>query len=327
MATLKSLEKKIKKKKNKILVTGAAGFIGSNLIYFLLQSNQHVVGLDNLSTGNYHNIKRIPQSLKKRFKFIRGDIKNYKTCFNVCKNIDIVLHNAAIGSVPRSIKDPLNSHNTNSTGFLNILHASRKAKVKKFIFASSSSVYGNSKKKFKVEDQLGKLLSPYAVTKKNNEDYAEVFSKIYRMKIIGLRYFNVFGKNQNPLGPYSAVIPKWINLMKNNKKIEIYGDGKTSRDFCFIDNVIQANILSILENNKKNYQIFNVSSGKQTTLLNLYKKIKKYFYIQNSSVKYKKFRPGDIKKSIGCTNNIKKNLKYNVEYDINLGLKKLSSQI
>jgi len=327
MATLKNLGNKIKKKNFRILVTGAAGFIGSNLTTFLLQNNQYVVGLDNLSTGSYQNVKKLIPQFKRKFKFIRGDIKDYNTCLKACKNIDVILHNAAIGSVPRSIKDPLSSHNTNSTGFLNILYSAYNAKVKKFIFASSSSVYGDLKKKFKIENQLGKLLSPYAVTKKNNEDYAEVFSKIYKMKIIGLRYFNVFGKNQYPLGPYSAVIPKWINLMKNNKDIEIYGDGKTSRDFCFIDNVIQANILSVLESNKKKFQIFNVSAGKETTLLNLYIKIKKYFNFKNSRAKFKNFRNGDIKKSLGNISNIKNRLGYKVEYDINSGLKKLNLQI
>jgi UDP-N-acetylglucosamine 4-epimerase len=274
MATLKTIKKKIKNKNLKVLVTGAAGFIGSNLVNFLLNSNQTVIGLDNLSTGNYDNISKLTKQFKKKFKFIKGDVRNYRTCLKASKNIDIILHNAALGSVPRSIKDPLNSHSTNSTGFLNILHSAHVSNVSKLIFASSSSVYGDYKKKTKVENSLGKLLSPYAVTKKNNEDYAEVFAKIYNMKIIGLRYFNVFGKNQNPYGPYSAVIPRWINLLINKKSIEIYGDGKTSRDFCFVDNVIQANILAIIENNKNNFQIYNVSAGRETNLKNLYKKIK-----------------------------------------------------
>lgn len=327
MATLTELKKKLKKKKFKILVTGAAGFIGSNLVEFLLNSNQNVIGLDNLSTGNLRNLSRLDSKLKKKFKFIKGDIRNYKTCLNSCRNVDFILHNAALGSVPRSIKDPLNSHNTNSTGFLNVLHSANVSRVKKLIFASSSSVYGDYKKKIKVENFTGKLLSPYAVTKKNNEDYAEVFAKIYKMKLIGLRYFNVFGINQNPYGPYSAVIPRWIDLLIKKKTIEIYGDGKNIRDYCFIDNVIQANILAIIENNKENYQIYNVAAGKETNLKNLYKKISKYFFLKKISISYKKFRIGDVKNSVASIKKIKNKLDYKNIFDIDNGLIKLRDQL
>ena len=327
MATLIVLKKKLKNKNIKWLITGVAGFIGSNIAEFLLSCNQQVVGLDNFSTGEKKNIFLLKKKYKKKFKFIDGDIKNIKVCLYVTKNIDIVLHHAALGSVPRSIKNPLLTHANNSTGFLNILCASKKNKVKKFIFASSSSVYGDINTKFKIENSLGEPLSPYAISKKNNEEYAKIFSKIYNMKIVSLRYFNVFGKNQRTNSIYAAVIPKWINLLKNKKSISIFGDGTTSRDFCFIDNVIQANILSAITNKLSNYEVFNVAVGKKTNLINLYKKICKHFCFKKSKIKFKKFRDGDIKKSLANIANIKKKLGYFPYYDIDRGLKKLSDQL
>lgn len=328
MATLEILKKKLANKKIKWLVTGAAGFIGCNIVEFLLSCNQKVIGLDNFSTGNKKNILVLKKKFKKKFKFIKGDIRNINICNRITRRIDVVLHNAALGSVPRSIKNPLATHESNSTGFLNILFACKKNNVKNFIFASSSSVYGDISSNFKNENFLGLPLSPYAVTKKENEEYARVFSKIYKMNIVALRYFNVFGKNQTSTSAYAAVIPKWIKLLKNKKTISIFGDGKTTRDFCFIDNVIQANILAALSKKIFGYETFNVAVGKETSLKNLSKKIVKHFNIKkNIKISYKKPRPGDINRSVASIVKIKKKLKYSPEYDIDLGLKKLSTQI
>jgi len=328
MATLNKLKKTLKDKKIKWLVTGVAGFIGSNLAEFLLSCNQKVIGLDNFSTGNKKNIEVLKKKFKKKFKFVKGDIKNINTCEKITKKIDVVLHNAALGSVPRSIKNPISTHESNSTGFLNILYASKKNKVKNFIFASSSSVYGNISSKFKNENFLGSPLSPYAVTKRENEEYAKVFSRIYNMNIVALRYFNVFGKNQSSNSVYAAVIPKWIKLLKNKKPITIFGDGNTTRDYCFVDNVIQANVLAAISKKNFSYQVFNVAVGKETSLDNLCLKIAKYFNIKKKiRIIYKKTRQGDIKRSVASINKIKNNLKYTPEFDIDRGLQKLNTQI
>ena len=311
------ITKTIGKKKYKWLITGVAGFIGSNILETLLKHNQRVVGIDNLSTGFFHNLesvkKIVGKSKWKNFKFIRGDISNIKTCEKALKNIDIVLHQAARGSIPKSTKDPVATNKDNVTGFLNILHCSRVNNVKSFVYASSSSVYGDSKKLPKVEKKTGKILSNYALTKKVNEEYARLFFDLYGFKTIGLRYFNVFGKRQNPNGDYAAVIPKWINSAINDQSITIHGDGKTSRDFCPISNVVQANILASINILKKRNYVFNVGTGSRISLSELIKLIYKILKIKISSyqISYHKFRKGDIKHSLSSIKQIKRMLGYN----------------
>lgn len=228
------------------LVTGVAGFIGSNLAEALLLLDQRVVGLDNFATGHQHNLDQIQASVGAerwaRFSFIRGDIREADTCRTACQGIDYVLHQAALGSVPRSLEDPLTTHAANNTGYINMLVAARDAKVKRFVYAASSSTYGDHPGLPKVEDLIGRPLSPYAVTKLVNELYADVFGRCYGMQSIGLRYFNIFGRRQDPNGAYAAVVPKWVASMIHNEPVYINGDGETSRDFCYIDNVIQANL-------------------------------------------------------------------------------------
>lgn len=322
MATMKII-----KKKYKWLITGAAGFIGSNLVRYLLENNQKIIAIDNFATGKKENISNIPKKFRKNFKFLKYDIRSFKNCIKATKNINFVLHNAALGSVPRSIKDPKNTHDTNINGFLNILEACRINKVNKLVFASSSSVYGDTKNKIKKENKIGNPLSPYAVTKVNNESYAKIYAKIYNMKIIGLRYFNVFGSNQDQNSIYSAVIPKWIKQMKSNEIVSIFGDGKNSRDFCYIDNVIQANILAALENNIKNYEVFNVAVGKSTNLNQLFKMMSKIFKIKEPKKVYLKPRVGDVRYSTANISKIKKILNYNPRFTINTGLKEISKKL
>ncbi len=331
MKTLdKILKKKLKYSTKNWLITGVAGFVGSNLLENLLKNNQKVIGIDNFSTGSKKNLILVKQNVSfnqwKNFVFIKGSIEKLSICKKACKNVDYVLHQAAIGSVPRSIKDPIFTNNSNVTGFLNIIYAAKNAKVKKFVYASSSSVYGNNLKLPKIEKNIGDALSPYAFTKQINETYASLFSKLYNLNCIGLRYFNVFGKNQNPNGSYAAVIPKWIISMMNNKKINIYGDGKTTRDFCFIENVILANILSAL-NTKIHNKVYNVANGDQTSLIQLFEKIKINLKLNginyNKKPIYRKFRAGDIKHSLANIYRITKDLKYKPLYDFKRGIKEL----
>ncbi len=293
------------------LVTGCAGFIGSNLIEFLLRNDQKVVGLDNFSTGYQKNIDEALASVtaeqRKNLTFIEGDIADLATCAQACEGVDIVLHQAALGSVPRSIADPITSNNSNITGFLNILTAAKDAGIKRFVYASSSSVYGDSKELPKVEERTGKLLSPYAVMKMSNELYAGVFTKTYGTETIGLRYFNVFGKRQDPDGAYAAVIPKWVSSLIKGEDVYINGDGETSRDFTYIANVIQMNILAGLTTNEKAFgEAFNVAVGGRNTLNELYSIIVDNLNhsplpISDSpfptSPMYRDFRPGDIRHS------------------------------
>lgn len=324
------LKKAIKNKKKRWLITGVAGFIGSNLLENLLKNNQKVLGIDNLATGSKKNLNLVRQSVGKKqwknFMFIKKSIEDYDACIKVCKNIDYVLHQAAIGSVPRSIKDPVYTNKANVNGFLNMLTAAKNAKVKKFVYASSSSVYGNNLQLPKIEENIGDPLSPYAFTKQINEIYSDLFYKLYGLKTVGLRYFNVFGKNQNPNGSYAAVIPRWIISMIKNKKVNINGDGKTTRDFCYIDNVILANILSALSSNVKQ-KVYNVANGNQISLIELFEEIKKNLKINGITyIKkpvYKKFREGDIRHSLANINKIKKDLKYKTLYNFNTGIKQL----
>ena len=316
--------------KKRWLITGVAGFIGSNLLETLLAHNQKVVGIDNFVTGSKKNLelikKKIGPSKWNNFKFIRGNIENEKTCKQACKNIDYVLHQAAIGSVPRSIKDPITTNKSNVTGFLNLITAAKNAKVEKFIYASSSSVYGDNLNLPKIEKKIGNALSPYAFTKQINETYARIFSKLYGLKCVGLRYFNVFGKNQNPNGAYAAVIPRWILNMMNNKRVKIFGDGNTTRDFCFIENVVQANISAATRYKSLN-EVYNVANGNQISLNNLFYEIKKNLkengIIYDKQPEYLPFRSGDIRYSLANINKIKKNLKYKPLYNFKNGIKKL----
>jgi UDP-N-acetylglucosamine 4-epimerase len=307
-----SVKRKLKLHPKTWLVTGCAGFIGSHLIEQLLKLNQKVVGLDNFATGHRRNLKLVRQAVGakawKRFHFIQGDIRKLKDCykalglklqhpapstqhpapstqhqkFKALKSrfkIDIVLHQAALGSVPRSIKDPLRTHEVNVTGFVNMLMAARDAGVKRFVYASSSSVYGDSKELPKVEKRIGNQLSPYAVSKYANELYAKVFGRCYGLETIGLRYFNVFGPRQDPKGPYAAVIPRWIAAIKKGEPVQIYGDGKTSRDFTYVDNAVQANLLAGLTKNKKALnQTYNVACGTRTSLNKLFLIIANFYH-------------------------------------------------
>ncbi|RUQ09273.1 NAD-dependent epimerase/dehydratase family protein, partial [Aeromonas dhakensis] len=257
------------------LVTGVAGFIGSNLLEKLLKMNQAVIGLDNFATGHKYNLDEV-QSLVSteqwaRFHFIKGDIRDYSTCQQAVKGVDYVLHQAALGSVPRSIADPITTNATNITGFLNMLHAAKEAQVQSFTYAASSSTYGDHPALPKVEENIGNPLSPYAVTKYVNELYAGVYARTYDFKAIGLRYFNVFGMRQDPNGAYAAVIPKWTAAMIKGEEVFINGDGETSRDFCYIDNVVQINILAATATDNAKNQVYNVAVGDRTTLSELYR--------------------------------------------------------
>lgn len=311
------------------LITGVAGFIGSNLLETLLKLNQNVVGLDNFATGHQHNLDEV-QSLVKpeqwaNFKFYEGDIRNFEDCHKACAGVDYVLHQAALGSVPRSIADPIATNAANITGFLNMLTAARDARVNSFTYAASSSTYGDHPALPKVEENIGKPLSPYAVTKYVNELYAEVFARTYGFKAIGLRYFNVFGKRQDPNGAYAAVIPKWTAAMIAGDDVFINGDGKTSRDFCFIENTVQANILAATtQNDEAKNQVYNVAVGDRTTLNDLFNAIKAA--LNENGVTYAKepvyrdFRAGDVRHSQANIEKIQKLLGYDAKYNIQDGV-------
>jgi UDP-N-acetylglucosamine 4-epimerase len=325
------------------LVTGVAGFIGSNLLENLLNLNQKVIGLDNFSTGSKENLDgalgdsllfhndRKKNFQEKNFTFHEGDILDEEICLNLTKNVDFVLHQAALGSVPRSIKDPITTNQSNITGFLNMLVASEKNKVKRFIFAASSSTYGDHPDLPKKEDIIGNPLSPYAVTKLVNELYAEVFYKCYGLEYIGLRYFNVFGKRQNPSGAYAAVIPKWIAAMLNDEAIFINGDGETSRDFCYVDNVVQINLLSAFSKGHESInQIYNVALNDRTSLNQLFVNIGNELKVLNPKLKihpaiYKDFRPGDVLHSMADISKARTYLNYQPTHRISDGLKEAMS--
>lgn len=295
----------------KWLVTGVAGFIGSNLLETLLSNGQEVVGLDNFATGHQRNLDEVQSLVGNRwsnFKFIEGDIRDLAACRAACEGVDYVLHQAALGSVPRSINDPITTNSTNIDGFLNMLVAARDAKVKSFTYAASSSTYGDHPGLPKVEDVIGKPLSPYAVTKYVNELYADVFAKTYGFKTVGLRYFNVFGKRQDPNGAYAAVIPKWTAAMIANDDVAINGDGMTSRDFCYVENAVQCNILgATLHSNKIQAYILNVANGRETSLNQLFELIKKalsqYGIRYEKAPVYSEFRIGDVRHSLADISN------------------------
>lgn len=288
------------------LITGVAGFIGSNLLEALLRLDQKVTGLDNFSTGHQHNLDQVREAVGadkwQNFAFIEGDIRKIEDCAIACKDVDYVLHHAALGSVSRSIEDPILTNANNVTGFLNILVASRNASVKRFVYAASSSTYGDHAALPKVESVIGNPLSPYAVTKYVNELYANVFARCYGIETIGLRYFNIFGPRQDPNGAYAAVIPQWIAALINNKPLYINGDGETSRDFCFIDNVIQANLLAATATKEAANQIYNVALNDRTSLNQLHEMMRlllleKFPHLHDHRPQYVDFRAGDIRNS------------------------------
>lgn len=312
------------------LVTGVAGFIGSNLLETLLKLNQKVVGLDNFATGHQYNLDEVQNLVSTEqwanFKFYEGDIRNFEDAQKACAGVDYVLHQAALGSVPRSIADPIMTNSTNITGFLNILVAARDAKVSSFTYAASSSTYGDHPALPKVEENIGNPLSPYAVTKYVNELYADVFARTYGFKTIGLRYFNVFGKRQDPNGAYAAVIPKWTAAMIAGDDVFINGDGETSRDFCFIENTVQANILAATtQNEETKNQVYNVAVGDRTMLNDLFNAIKAA--LNENGVTYTKepvyhdFRAGDVRHSQASINKIQSLLGYEPTKKINQGIK------
>lgn len=311
------------------LVTGCAGFIGSNLLEALLAAGQDVVGLDSFATGHQHNLDEVAANVGAqawaRFRFIEGDIRDMDTCRAATEGVDHVLHQAALGSVPRSLEDPVTTNEVNIGGFLKMLVAARDARVRSFVYAASSSTYGDHPGLPKVEDRIGKPLSPYAVTKYVDELYADVFTRAYGMPSVGLRYFNVFGRRQDPEGAYAAVIPRWIAAMIRNQEVIINGDGETSRDFCYIDNVIQANLLAALAGPEGMNQVYNVAYGGRTTLNQLFAYLSQFLnelgIVYERSPRHGDFRAGDVRHSQADIGKAESLLGYAPQYDVQQGLK------
>jgi len=335
MTKYQQLQTHLKTNQYTWLITGVAGFIGSNLLEKLLILNQKVIGLDNFETGYQHNIDQAIQDaenisglklLDKNFSFIKGDIRDPETCQNACNAVDYVLHQAALGSVPRSIEDPIRTNKANIDGFLNMLVAAKDAKVKRFVYAASSSTYGDHPDLPKVEDKIGNPLSPYAVTKLVNELYAQVFARTYDFNTIGLRYFNIFGKRQDPNGAYAAVIPKWVNNIINKEDVFINGDGETSRDFCYIENTIQMNLLAATaENEQATNQVYNVALNDRTSLNQLYKMIEERLIdrldgLEKKEPIYRDFRAGDVRHSQADISKAQSLINYQPSYNIAEGL-------
>ena len=315
----------MEKPKTKIVITGCAGFIGSNLTEYFLEKGYSVVGLDNLSTGHLKNIEHLFSNVD--FEFYEGDIRDLEMCQRVVQGVTYVLHQAALGSVPRSINDPIMSNEVNVSGFLNMLYASKEAGVKRFVYAASSSTYGDSESLPKVEDKIGKPLSPYAITKYVNELYAEIFGKTYGIETIGLRYFNVFGRRQDPNGAYAAVIPKFVMQFMKYECPVVNGDGNYSRDFTYVDNVIQMNELAMLTTNPEAVNtVFNTAYGDRTTLNQLIQTLQDELSVYDAKiaevqVKYGPHRAGDIPHSLASIEKGKKILNYNPQYSLQQGLK------
>ena len=312
------------------LITGVAGFIGSNLLEALMQLDQNVVGIDNFSTGHQHNLDAVQSLVSdsqwQRFRFINKDIRDADACLQACDGVDYVLHQAALGSVPRSIEDPLTTNANNITGFLNMLVAAKDSSVKRFVYAASSSTYGDHPGLPKQEDTIGNPLSPYAVTKLVNELYASVFNRTYGFKSIGLRYFNIFGRRQDPQGAYAAVMPKWFSALIKGEDTFINGDGETSRDFCYIDNCVQANILAATVTSEAAAdQVYNVAFGQRTTLNELYQMIRERVarvHPESNSREpvYRDFRAGDVRHSLADISKSEQLLGYTPEYSVRDGL-------
>mgnify|MGYP002336038447 CR=1 FL=1 len=312
------------------LITGVAGFIGSNLLETLLKLDQKVVGLDNFATGHKHNLDQVQGLVSAeqwaRFKFIEGDICKVEDCRSACEGVEFVLHQAALGSVPRSIEDPLLTNDANINGFINMLVAARDAGATRFVYAASSSTYGDHPGLPKVEDIIGKPLSPYAVTKYVNELYADVFARCYDFRAIGLRYFNIFGPRQDPEGAYAAVIPKWVAGMIRNEPVYINGDGETSRDFCYIENTIEANLLAATTDNPDaTNQVYNVALSERTTLNQLFEMIRsllapRFAHLNDFKPIYRDFRAGDVRHSQADISKAERLLGYAPKYKIAQGL-------
>jgi UDP-N-acetylglucosamine 4-epimerase len=312
------------------LVTGVSGFIGSNLLEALLKLNQRVVGLDNFSTGHQRNLDEVKTLVLphqwSNFSFMQGDIRNVEDCRRACGGVNYVLHQAALGSVPRSIEDPITTNQNNIDGFLNMLVAARDARVARFVYAASSSTYGDHPDLPKVEGKIGKPLSPYAITKLVNELYADVFARTYGVQAIGLRYFNIFGRRQDPGGAYAAVIPKWIAAMIKGEPVYINGDGETSRDFCYVENAVQANLLSATTNSAEAVnQVYNVAVGDRTSLNVLYNLLRitllRHFpKLQIAEPIYQGFRTGDVRHSLACIEKARTSIGYRPTHRIGNGL-------
>jgi len=330
MSIFQILQSSLRTSQRYWLVTGVAGFIGCNLLEALLKLNQRVVGIDNFSTGRLTNLIEVREAVSgeqwRNFLFIEGDICEPRFCAQAVQGVDYVLHQAALGSVPRSIADPKMTNLVNVDGFLNMLVASRDAEVKRFVYAASSSTYGDNPDMPKVEEHIGKPLSPYAVTKYVNELYAEVFARNYDFSCIGLRYFNVFGPHQDPEGAYAAVIPKWILAMLKNDPLFINGDGETSRDFCFVHNIIQANLLAAtVQNQVAVNQVYNVAAGGRTTLNELHALIKSELIkllpqLQVGAPQYRDFRAGDVRHSLASIDKARGILGYEPTHTIRQGM-------
>jgi UDP-N-acetylglucosamine 4-epimerase len=313
------------------LVTGVAGFIGSNLLETLLKLDQQVVGLDNFATGHQHNLDQVRGLVTAaqwaRFRFIEGDIRKLDDCRAACAGVDFVLHEAALGSVPRSLEDPVTTNATNIDGFLNMLVAARDAGIKRFVYAASSSTYGDHPGLPKVEDHIGKPLSPYAVTKLVNEQYADVFARAYGFRTIGLRYFNIFGQRQDPNGAYAAVVPKWTAAMMAGDSVWINGDGETSRDFCYVANAVQANLLAAtIANDDATNQVYNVAVGDRTTLNDLFEAIRvllapRFAHLADFKPAYRDFRAGDVRHSLADVTKARTLLGYEPSHRIGEGLR------
>ena len=330
MSAYSDLTKSMTAQPSRWLITGVAGFIGSNLLEHLLKLGQTVVGLDNFLTGYQKNLDMVrdivgPEAWS-RFTFIEGDIRDIDTCHAACKGVQHVLHEAALGSVPRSIDDPLLSNSCNITGYLHMLVAARDAGVKSFVYAASSSTYGDSPELPKVEDKIGSPLSPYAVTKYVDELYADVFNRCYGFSSVGLRYFNVFGQRQDPYGAYAVVIPQWFASLIKKETVFVNGDGETSRDFCYIDNVVQANLLASFAQGEATNKIYNVAFGQRTTLNELFDLIKEEVArhkpeVMSAECVHRDFRAGDVRHSLADIGRAEKLLGYGPQFDVRQGLR------
>lgn len=324
------LTERLRTGRRRWLLTGSAGFIGSNLLEALLRADQEVVSLDSFATGHRHNLEQVRavvgEAAWARHEFIEGDIADPGVCVRACQGADVVLHQAALGSVPRSINDPLATHRANATGFVNMLVAAKDAGVKRFVYAASSSTYGDSEALPKVEDVIGRPLSPYAVTKYLNELYADVFGRCYGMGCIGLRYFNVFGPRQDPKGAYAAVIPRWVAAMLRQQACVINGDGDTSRDFCYVANAVQANLrAALVEDGAAVGQVYNVAAGERTTLRQLHEMIAGALAAERPGLtvappRFAEFRPGDVRHSLADVSKAGKLLAYQPTHGVRAGL-------
>jgi UDP-N-acetylglucosamine 4-epimerase len=327
---LEAITSRLVRHRYRWLVTGGAGFIGSHLVESLLRLGQDVATLDDLSTGSHANLAQVHSTLGdaawRSHRFIKGDIRDLAVCREACEGIDYVLHHAALGSVPRSVEDPIAANSANITGFVNMLVAARDAKVKRFVYAASSSTYGDHPGLPKVEDQIGRPLSPYAVTKYVNELYADVFAQCYGMETIGLRYFNIFGSRQDPQGAYAAVIPKWIQALLAAQPVEINGDGETTRDFCYVANAVQANLLAAFtEHSSAVNQVFNIAVGDRTSLTELFVTLRELLSpfahgLNNVEPQYREFRAGDVRHSQADISKARELLGYRPTHDLRAGL-------